>query len=147
MPEKVQSRILEINRQTWELMRTDVAHKAPEEACGLLAGRIQGEQYQATLVYPTTNLLHSTTRFRIDPAEQLAAFNQIDSQGLKMVGIYHSHPNGPAGPSPTDIAEAYYPEAAYLIWSRQGSEWICTAYAIVETTVYPVSIQILARQD
>jgi proteasome lid subunit RPN8/RPN11 len=143
MPENVQPRTIQISLRDWELMRTDVSNRVTEEACGMLAGHLTGELYQARLVFPTTNLLHSATRYRIDPLEQLAVFNQIDAQGLDLVGIYHSHPNGPGSPSPTDIAEAYYPEAAYLIWFRQDGEWACTAYVIGKTAVYPINIQLL----
>jgi len=125
----------------------DVSERVPEEACGILAGRLKGELYQAKCVFPTTNLLHSATRYRIDPVEQLAVFNQMDAQGLELVGIYHSHPNGPDSPSPTDIAEAYYPEAAYLIWFRKGGEWACTAHVIGKTAVYQINIQLLESPD
>ena len=128
-------------------MCLDVSIRSPEEACGLLAGQLRGELYLATCVYPTTNLLHSTTRYRIDPAEQLAAFKEMEAQGLEMVGIYHSHPLGPDGPSPTDIAEAYYPEAVYLIWFRLDGEWACNAYTIGKIGVYSVSIEIFDGQN
>jgi proteasome lid subunit RPN8/RPN11 len=147
MPEEIQPRIIQIKRQDYERMCVDVSSKSPEEACGLLAGQLMGELYQTICVFPTTNLLHSTTRYRIDPAEQLAAFNQMDLQGLEMVGIYHSHPNGPDSPSPTDIAEAYYPEAVHLIWFRQNGEWGCNAYTIRETDVDSVRIELLDGND
>lgn len=140
-------RIIHIYRREWEQMKQDVARRSPEEACGLLAGHRVGDQLQASAVFITTNLFRSDTRYRIDPAEQLAAFNQIDALGLELVGIYHSHPNGPDEPSPTDIAEAYYPEAAYLIWcNRGGKVWTCAAYVILEATVYPLSIQVIEAQ-
>lgn len=123
-------------------MRAEVARCAPEEACGLLAGRWAGETCQVAVVFPVTNLLHSATRYRLDPAEQLAVFDQIDSLGLELVGIYHSHPTGPDHPSPIDIAEAYYPEAVYLIWFVRGGEWTCSAFTIVKRIVNPLDIQI-----
>ena len=143
MHEELQPRIIRIKRLDYELMCADVSNRSPEEACGLLGGQIKGELYQARRVFPTTNLLHSTDRFRIDPAEQLAAFDQMDAQRLEMVGIYHSHPNGPDIPSPTDIAEAYYPEAVHLIWFRQNGVWGCNAYTIGKKGVDPVRIELL----
>jgi proteasome lid subunit RPN8/RPN11 len=137
---------LQISRHAWEQMRQDVARRAPEEACGLLAGRRQGEQLVADLLIITTNLLHSATRYRIDPHEQLAAFNQMEAQGLELVGIYHSHPQGPENPSPTDLVEAYYPEAVQLIWSGRDGEWTCAAYTIQPGSVTPVSIQLVESQ-
>ena len=124
-------------------MRRQVADRAPEEACGLLSGQIEARIYRVAAVIPTTNELHSPVRYRIDPHEQIAAFNRIDAQGLELVGIYHSHPAGPPGPSPTDIAEAYYPEAVYLIWSSPAGDWQCTAFLIQDGQVTPVEISVI----
>jgi proteasome lid subunit RPN8/RPN11 len=140
-------RSIEINHRDWEQMRLDVAHRAPEEACGLLAGKRLGDRSRASRLFVTTNMLHSPTRYRIDPVEQLAAFNQMDAKGLELVGIYHSHPDGPEAPSPTDLAEAYYPEAVYLIWHKQSGAWACNAYAILEARIYPVDIQLIKEPD
>ena len=143
MPASEKPRTFQVDRQTWEQMRLDVARRAPEEACGLLAGERKGSQLQASRLFITANLLHSATRYRIDPHEQLAAFNQMEAEGLELVGIYHSHPHGPEEPSPTDLAEAYYPEAVYLIWSGRNGEWSCQAYSIQQALVTPVRIKIL----
>jgi proteasome lid subunit RPN8/RPN11 len=123
-------------------MRRDVARRAPEEACGLLSGQNETGAYRVVEVIPTTNELHSPVRYRIDPHEQIAAFNQIDAQGLELVGIYHSHPAGPPAPSPTDIAEAFYPEAVYLIWSTLAGEWLCHAFLIQDQSVIPLEISV-----
>jgi proteasome lid subunit RPN8/RPN11 len=40
---------------------------------------------------------------------------------LEILGVYHSHPRGPAVPSSTDVAEAYYPEWLYVIVGLQGA--------------------------
>lgn len=146
MPTSERPQTLQISRHIWEQMRLDVASRAPEEACGLLAGRRQEDQLQASLLFITTNLLHSPTRYRIDPQEQLAAFNRMDDLGLELVAIYHSHPQGPDAPSPTDLAEAYYPEAAYLIWSGRAGEWVCAGYAIQHGRIFPVSLQLVETQ-
>lgn len=117
-------------------MRVHVQACLPEESCGLLGGR----SGQVSLVVPATNALHSPVRFRIDPAEQLAAFQRFESLGLELVGIFHSHPGGPDGPSGTDIAEAYYPEAVTLIWHRCQGEWSCCAYTILAGEVREIQI-------
>lgn len=135
-------RSLQISRQDWEQMRLDVSRRAPEEACGLLAGRRLGDRLQGSLLFVATNRLHSATEYQIDPHEQLAAFNQMDKLGLELVAIYHSHPQGPAEPSPTDLAQAYYPEAAYLIWSGQDGAWACAAFTIQQGSVSPVGIEL-----
>jgi proteasome lid subunit RPN8/RPN11 len=124
--------------EQWSQMMDDAERRAPEEACGLLAGR--GEQ--AVAVLPITNILHSPVRYRLDPKQQLDAFMWIDKQGLSLIGIYHSHPAGPDSPSVTDIQEAYYPEAAYLIWSRRSGSWVCRAFSMIDRHVQEISIVI-----
>ena len=121
-------------------MRAAVSARVPEEACGLLAGRIEAEVYSALAVFPITNVLHSPVRYRMDPTEQLAAFDEIDARGWELVAIYHSHPTGPEGPSATDIGEAYYPEVVYLIWSLNGNEWQCRGYTIQSGEVRPAAV-------
>jgi proteasome lid subunit RPN8/RPN11 len=86
----------------------------PEEACGILGGL--GEEVK--LVIAVENELHSRVRFRMRPEQQLRALLNLEQEGLDLIGIWHSHPNGPEFPSPTDMAEATYPEALALIWGR-----------------------------
>lgn len=116
----------------WEQMRSHVAAHAPEEACGLVAGK----DGHAQRVIPVENDLHSRFRYRMAPEAQLAAFQEIEAEGLELVAIYHSHPDGPENPSITDIAEAYYPEALYLIWSRTSDEWQCRGFWIRDGHVH-----------
>jgi len=63
-------------------------------------------------VHPTP-----TTRYVIAPREQLKAFRAIDAAGEELLGIYHSHPVSQPYPSPTDRAEAHYPDALYVLVS------------------------------
>jgi proteasome lid subunit RPN8/RPN11 len=107
-------------------MLAQVLSWLPEEACGLLAGR----EGRATLVLPVENAEHSPVRFRMDPVQQLRAFQEIEERGLDLMGIYHSHPAGPTGPSVTDLTEAAYPDVCHVIWSKQGKEWIARAYLL-----------------
>ncbi len=85
-----------------------------KEACGLIAAR-EGRPCRC---YPIRNIaVDATRRFEMDPREQIAAFKTMRTAGETLFAIYHSHPAGPACPSPTDIAAAAYPEAIHLIVS------------------------------
>lgn len=128
-------------------MLAHVDRHLPEEACGLLAGESRDEIYRTHTVIPTTNVLHSPVRYRIGPQEQLAAFNQIDEMESQLVGIFHSHPMGPDVPSLTDIAEAYYPEVVYLIWSRRTGEWRCRGFTIQDGEVGEVRVAKLEERQ
>jgi proteasome lid subunit RPN8/RPN11 len=90
----------------------------PAEGCGLLAvRREEGETAVAARFYPGTNLDASPTRYTMDPAEVLAAFRDLDANDWSLGAIVHSHPATPPTPSPTDLREAFYPEALMLIVS------------------------------
>jgi desampylase len=71
-----------------------------------------------------------TTRYVIDPREQLKAFRSIDAAGEELLGIYHSHPVSQAYPSPTDRAEAHYPDAVYVLVSVRTSTPEVAAFRI-----------------
>jgi proteasome lid subunit RPN8/RPN11 len=99
-----------------EAMRAALAAALPEEGCGLLFGR----GHRIERLVPIQNSLHSPVRFRLEPQAQLTAMQAADDQDLDLLAIYHSHPHGPERPSATDIEEAAYPQAAYLIWWQKG---------------------------
>jgi proteasome lid subunit RPN8/RPN11 len=53
-----------------------------------------------------------------------------------LLAIFHSHPAGPAGPSATDVRQAYYPESIYIILSPGGQGgWQARAFRIDEGQV------------
>ncbi|MCW5876672.1 MAG: M67 family metallopeptidase [Anaerolineales bacterium] len=122
---------LRLPRPLWEQMRQHVAALAPQEACGLLAG--EGEQVLAA--YPVRNELASQTHFRMDPAEQWAAFQAMEAQGWDLLAIYHSHPTGPARPSRQDALGAAYPGAAHFIWTPVEGDWDCRAFGLENNRV------------
>jgi proteasome lid subunit RPN8/RPN11 len=119
-------------------MRLHVQACAPMEACGVLAGR----EGAVLKVIPVANQAQSTVRFRMDPTEQLQAFDWIDANGLELVGIFHSHPAGPDRPSATDVAEAAYP-VAHLIWSRSEADWSVRGYWIEGRRVTEIGLDIV----
>jgi len=107
-----------LTRNHWQAMRRHVARRAPLEACGLLGGK--NDQVEITL--GVRNADRSPLRFRMEARAQWRAFRQIEDRGLELVGIYHSHPNGPAYPSPTDVAEAMYPVVQVVWWLEEGAK-------------------------
>lgn len=111
----------------------------PNEACGLIAGT----NGTATKLYRMTNAERSGVIYRMDPAEQLRVFNDIEDQGLDLVAIYHSHTRSPAYPSATDVQLAYYPEAVYLIVSlREADAPDLRGFRILESKVEEIELDI-----
>src|SRR5690606_9974314 len=98
----------------------------PHEACGLLAG----QDGRAERLFPIENVLHSPVAYEMEPQQQVRAMLAIEDGGLELLAIYHSHPDGPPRPSPSDVAQAYYPDTVYLILSLAGGRPALRGYMI-----------------
>ncbi len=99
----------------------------PEEACGLLVGRrAQGGQARVTRVEPATNVAADRrTGFEVDPGLRIGLERKLRNTDQAIVGHFHSHPDGPARPSQTDLAKAFEPDLIWLIVAvirRQASQ-------------------------
>jgi proteasome lid subunit RPN8/RPN11 len=111
----------------------------PQEGCGLVAG-LDG---RATGVYPIDNFLQSQTAYEMDPLQQVKTMLAIEAKGEELYAIYHSHPQSQAYPSEIDIAQAYYPEAIYLIISLQNwDKPAINGFQIVAGNVVEVAVML-----
>jgi [CysO sulfur-carrier protein]-S-L-cysteine hydrolase len=128
---------LNLTQCQYDDMRQHVAEHVPLEACGLLAGK----DGRVEKVLPVRNQAQSPVRFVMDPYEQLQAFEWIDSHGLQLLGIFHSHPAGPETVSATDIREAAY-EVVHLIWSRFEEIWKLRGFWIEEGRALDVPLTV-----
>ncbi len=100
-----------IRRSAAESLIVHARSEAPRECCGLLVG-------QAGLVervVPAVNVRASDVSYLIDPRDHFAAIRAARSEGLSVVGGYHSHPRSEALPSATDLAESAGPGFLYVI--------------------------------
>jgi proteasome lid subunit RPN8/RPN11 len=88
----------------------------PEEGCGALLGRDQGDQRRVESAAPLDNTRADQRgrRYLIAPEQFLAAERRGRAAGLDVVGFYHSHPDHPAEPSAYDLEHAW-PFYTYLI--------------------------------
>jgi proteasome lid subunit RPN8/RPN11 len=129
---------LTLSRKHWQEMLDHVHQHAPLEACGLLAGKHE----RVERVITVQNQAQSPVRFVMEPYEQLQAFDWIDSNGLELLGIFHSHPAGPETVSTADIAEAAY-EVIHLIWSRTQGHWQARGYWIENGSATELSLRII----
>jgi proteasome lid subunit RPN8/RPN11 len=107
----------------------------PNEGVGLLAVEWDREgpvtRAQPRRYYPGTNIRQSPVRYQMDWHELVAALRDIDANGWTLGAIVHSHPRGPAVPSATDLAEAWYPESLMVIASFATEPPDLRAWAMV----------------
>jgi len=123
------TRTVAISQAVVNAMIAHAQREAPKECCGLLvgsAGRVDEN-------VATRNIAGTPeTRYEVDPREHIALNRTLRGSGREVVGVYHSHPRGPARPSPTDVAEAFYPDFIYVIVSmEQASHADVRAFEIV----------------
>ena len=129
---------LTLTKEQLQKMISHVDLYAPLEACGILAGL----NSKVESVLEVTNQAQSAVRFVMAPSEQLKAFEWIESNGLDLIGIFHSHPAGPETVSATDIAEAAY-EVVHVILARVEGAWRARGFWIENGAASEVELQIV----
>jgi proteasome lid subunit RPN8/RPN11 len=117
----------------------------PLEGCGLLAGDEKG---RVTAVYPIENIRQSPTAYEMEPHQQIQAMLDLESAGWQLLAIYHSHPQGPERPSPTDIDLTYYPEVMTVIVSlRDQTKPVVRVFNIVAKNVVEKKMEVVQRSS
>ncbi len=94
----------------------EAAAAYPREACGFLFGRKEGSTLVVSRAAAAQNRAARLDRFLIEAREVFEAMRSARREGVELVGIYHSHPDAPPEPSPTDQADTWL-EGVYLIVS------------------------------
>jgi proteasome lid subunit RPN8/RPN11 len=93
----------------------------PHECCGVLVGVISGGiSAPDKLVLQAITVENASTgntrnHYEINPMDLVRIERQARASNLTIVGFYHSHPDHPAQPSSTDLAEAHWLGCSYVI--------------------------------
>ena len=121
----------------------------PEEACGLIGGT----KSQTEIIIPVENTHHSPVRFRMDENKLAQAFYVLDQLGMNLIGIFHSHPNGPSYPSQKDVLEWQYPHIIHMLCvpkdlpkamtPLENPTWELIGFKICGQAYYRVPIEII----
>jgi len=131
--------VLRIDDVLFKEMAEHGLREFPNEACGLLAGR-DGSPVR---FFAMKNLDASPVSYRLDPKEQLHVFDEMDDEGLDLLGIFHTHTHSDAYPSETDMKLAFYPDASYLVMSLSDREHpVLRGFKIVEGEITEVGLAI-----
>jgi len=135
--------IATITRASLDAMVAQAEREFPYECCGFILGDGAAEE-----VRPITNIQNqkhaenpaaftrdARTAFLMDPKEHLAVLKEIDRRKLKLMVVYHSHPDHDAYFSATDRAQACsfdpgepdYPDTIYIVMSVRGGKFVGAA--------------------
>ena len=114
--------MLYLKKEDYEKMLKHCREGLPNEACGLIGGVVAGDKRTIKKVYLLTNIDQSNEHFSMDPKEQLEAVKDMRSNGLTLLGNFHSHPESPSRPSEEDKRLAYDSKVNYLILSLMDND-------------------------
>lgn len=128
--------MLTITAAAAESIRQHASEGYPFEICGLLIGTTDGQTRDVREAWPLRNAWEddpeqraamfkaveeqgapataaaweaedTARRFFVSPRDQMLADKRARGIGLQIVGVYHTHPNHPAVPSPFDRSIAW----------------------------------------
>ena len=114
--------MLKISQSALEELRRHGEETYPNECCGVLLGRLEGEERRVSSVARCGNTRSDSPRdrYHIDPKELIRIQREARERGEEAVGFYHSHPDHPARWSATDLAEAHWIGCSYVITAVEG---------------------------
>ena len=109
--------MLTIRQSELDALRRHGEETYPHECCGVMLGRMDGDErvVEVVLRAGNTRLDSPHNRYNIDPRELVRIQRESRERGLDIVGFYHSHPDCPAQWSQTDLAEAHWVGCSYVI--------------------------------
>jgi proteasome lid subunit RPN8/RPN11 len=113
--------MLRVGKNEYAALRQHGEETYPQECCGVLLGRMDGDLRTVTSVARCGNTRTDSprNRYHIDPRELVRIQRQGRERGEDIIGFYHSHPDHPARWSPTDLQEAHWIGCSYVITSVQ----------------------------
>ena len=126
--------VLKLRREHLDAMIEHAREAAPAECCGLIGGTPGNVATRARTLYPLRNAAaNPELGYEAAPEDLFAAQRQMREHGEELLAIYHSHPRAADPvPSETDVRQAYYPSATYLIIGLGGDGPVVKAFSISE---------------
>ena len=113
--------MIRIEEDAWETMVAHARRAYPDECCGVMLGRADGDKLVRVAI-PLDNAYEGSrrSRYELRPKDLLWADGEARRQGLDLVGIYHSHPDCDAYFSATDLKNSC-PGYSFVVLSvREG---------------------------
>jgi proteasome lid subunit RPN8/RPN11 len=116
--------MIKINQNAWAAMVAHAEAKFPNECCGAMIGKIDGDSKDVTLAEPIENAYTGAqgARYELRPEDLLQADKKARAAGLDLIGIFHSHPDCDAYFSKTDL-ENSCPWYSFVVLSVKGGKF------------------------
>ena len=116
--------MIDILSSPWQIMVVHAESTYPNECCGVMLGRIDGDSKSVTIAQPLENVSPGSqaARYELRPEDLLNADREARRQNLDLIGIYHSHPDCDAYFSETDLKNSC-PWYSFVVLSVQGGKF------------------------
>ncbi|TDI59914.1 MAG: M67 family peptidase [Alphaproteobacteria bacterium] len=88
----------------------------PHECCGLIIGHKEEQDWVIDDLAASENLSPTPAQnFEVDMRLRLRLQKELRGTGRRIIGHYHSHPDGTAKPSATDLKSAWEDDMVWII--------------------------------
>ena len=116
--------MIRVDAGPWREMVEHARATYPNECCGAMLGRVDGEQKEVMAARRLENSSKGSqaARYELRPEDLLAADKEARARGMDLVGIYHSHPDCGAYFSETDLKNSC-PWYSFIVLSIQKGEF------------------------
>ena len=92
-----------LNQLQLDMLTEHALKSGQSESCAMLLGIQQDGNWNVKEIFLTQNVDgNPRVEFTISPEELLSGYKHAEEKHLKLVGIFHSHPESLASPSNTD---------------------------------------------
>ena len=92
-----------LNQPQLDMLTEHALKSGQNESCAMLLGIQQDGNWDVKEIFLTQNVDgNPRVEFTISPEELLSGYKHAEEKHLKLVGIFHSHPESLASPSNTD---------------------------------------------
>jgi len=92
-----------LNQLQLDMLTEHALKSGQNESCAMLLGIQQDGDWNVKEIFLTQNVDgNPRVEFTISPEELLSGYKHAEEKHLKLVGIFHSHPESLASPSNTD---------------------------------------------
>ncbi len=143
VPECSNASALLISLEDEACLRAHAETAFPRESCGLLLGSFDGRTLRIGRVLPTPNGATDSSSFRIHPQRVLDAVRWARSEGLALVGAYHSHPSGSAVPSVADRDDAWGELVHVIVSCEQGTAAAARVWRLTPDSVVELDVELI----
>ena len=106
-----------------QILSNHADSEKPNESCGILLGTQNREKIKVEKIFLTKNIDQSPINFTISAQQRLEADKMERDLQLKIIGIFHSHPDSMPYPSSTDKKFMELNPEVWLIFSGISKEF------------------------